>query len=134
MFICKYFGGKKFSLIGSDELIEIDTMLNNDIVNYSLEAGKTYLILQINKKLIVLPYKVSSIIEDNIEPNFNNYLIFKENGDVSIGDSIIIKNTGDIEITLQPLKKLKINNKNVLTNGAVITAPNGPCTITQDGQ
>lgn len=120
MYICKYMGGKKFKIAGSEEMIDVELSLYNDIINYSLIPGKSYLLLNINKEFVVMPYRINKTTEDNL--------------DITINNTIVLKKTGDIEITLQPLRKLKINNKNVLTTGAVINAPNGPCTILQDGQ
>ena len=120
MYICKYKGNGTFELKGSTQVIKLEYLLNNGVIAYSLEVGSSYLVVEINKNLLVLPYKIDELIKDN--------------QDVSIADTIVIKQNGDIEITLQPLKKVKINGKNILTNGAIITAPNGPCVINEDGQ
>lgn len=121
MYICKYKGNATFEIKGSSELIKLDYLLNNGILFYALEIDSSYLVLEINKNLLVMPYKIDSFISDS-------------NMDISIYDTIILKQNGDVEINLQPLKKLKINGKNVLTNGAIITSPNGACVITSDGQ
>lgn len=134
MYICKYKGNKLFEVKGSTELIEINYMGNNDVVNYSLVENKNYLVANINKNYVVLPYKIDNLVEDNIDININNQIVLKQDGEININDTIILKTNGDIEISLSPLKKLKINGKPALTNGAIITSPTGPCTITEDGQ
>jgi hypothetical protein len=120
MYICKYKGNGTFELKGSTEVIKLEYLLSNGVMLYPLEVDSNYLVIEINKNLLVLPYKIDEFIKDS--------------ADISISDSIVIKKNGDIEITLQPLKKVKINGKNILTNGAIIQAPNGPCVINDDGQ
>ena len=121
MYICRYKGNATFELKGSNEVIKLEYLLNNGVLFYALEIDSSYLVLEINKHLLVLPYKIDSFIDDS-------------NMDISIYDTIILKQNGDVEINLQPLKKVKINGKNILTDGAIITSPSGLCTITNDGQ
>jgi hypothetical protein len=121
MYICKYKGNATFEIKGSEEVIKLEYLLNNGVLFYALEIDSSYLVLEINKNLLVLPYKIDSFIEDS-------------NMDISIYDIIILKSNGDIEINLQPLKKIKINGNNILTTQAVITSPSGACVITSDGQ
>lgn len=134
--ICKYKGNNQFEVKGSNELIVVDKCLTNHIISYPLIENKNYLILEMNKNLIVLPYFCDVNIKDNSDISINNnQVVLKNNGDIDINNNqIIIKKDGDIAINITTPNKVKINNKAILTNGAIITAPNGPCTITQDGQ
>lgn len=95
MYICRYKGNALFEVKGSNEPIKLEYLLNNSVLFYALEIDSSYLVLEINKHLLVLPYKIDSFIDDS-------------NMDISIYDTIILKQNGDVEINLQPLKKLKL--------------------------
>lgn len=128
MYLAKYLGNGFFETKSKDKT-KITRILQISSVKNVLKKDNFYLVCNVDNKLAVLPIVLQDSIISSVEINENNDIEIKANT-----SKIKINNDNNIEITLGVGKKLLLNNIELLTMGAVINAPNGPCTIASSGQ